>query len=95
MKDESLKSYNDIMDKILTILNDNDVSLEDGFTIATNLFLMTFHQLDDTNRESVFDTVINELMSSVGESERDIIPFNRIGLNRGWGLDLSLILEDH
>ena len=81
--------FNDILD----VLEKNEVSPEDGAVISANLFLSALSALDNDTVQSLA-MGFTDVLTDEFHIAKEIIPHNRIGVGRGWGLDPSL-LEDN
>lgn len=90
-----LDEFENVIEQILEILDDNNISLEDGVAITANLFMMSLHHMGEVNGQDSLESMFELLNIPQSLSNGSVIPHNRIGLGRGWGLDPSLVTEDN
>jgi hypothetical protein len=88
-------NFESVIEQMLAILDDNNVSLEDGVAITANLFMMSLTHMSEISGKESLDSIFELLNIAPPHFDKSIIPHNRIGIGRGWGMDPSLLTEDN
>jgi hypothetical protein len=91
----------DIFNSLLEILDEHKVSPEDGALLSANLLFSSLNHLHEEDIEDLHKTIESFMqLSSVEHSAIAAVrpsnnPYFLIGLNKGWGLDPSLLDEEN
>jgi len=95
MTKKSIPVFETIIEEMLGVLDDHEVSLEDGVTITANLYMMSLFHLNKDEEKSLKGSLTKELEKFALGGHGSIIPHNMIGINRGWGMDSALLDEEN
>jgi hypothetical protein len=88
-------NFESVIEQMLAILDENDVSLEDGVAITANLFMMSVTHMGEVSGKDSLESIFELLNIEPPRFDNSIIPHNRIGNGRGWGMDPNLLTEDN
>jgi hypothetical protein len=102
MKPDSKERLEEIFNTLLDILDEYQVSPEDGALLSANLLFSSLNFLDENEANQLSD-MIDKILGSMEMPSVGIPtvfkprnkPFSLIGLDRTWGLDPSLLDEEN
>jgi len=102
MNSDSKERLEEIFNSLLEVLEENQVSPEDGALLSANLLFSSLNFLGEEEAEEINES-IEDILGMISDSSHIMPtvfkprnkPFYLIGLNRSWGLDPSLLDEEN
>jgi len=106
MNSDSKERLEEIFNSLLEVLEENQVSPEDGALLSANLLFSSLNFLGEEEAEEINESInesIEDILGMISDSSHMMPtvfkprnkPFYLIGLNRSWGLDPSLLDEEN
>ena len=102
MNSDSKERLEEIFNTLLEVLEEHQVSPEDGALLSANLLFSSLNFLSEEEAEEVNEsiedilgTISNSFCATPAVFKPRNKPFYLIGLERSWGLDPSLLDEEN
>ena len=94
MKAEEKDRLELLLNSLLDIFDENNLSAEDGALLSANLLATSLTHLDPRKVNEIFLNILDSAMIT-NNYRPENSPYSVIGSDRGWGLDSALVKEEH